>query len=475
MTFLRAGVPLAKLKYFRELLEEGAYSLTDTRHMMDIVPFVLSEEKAQVKAEIEGKCVSMIFDGTSRLGEVLVVVLRFLDSDWKIQQRLVRMMFLAKNMTGEETARESINVLSVSLSIPPHLLLAAMRDRASVNNVAMRTISVVYPNVLDVGCISHTIDLVGSKFSTPVLNSFVSLWISLFSHSHKAKALWKQQTGRAMATFSKTRWWSRWEVMHQLMVQFGDVEPFLTNTDVGAATSSHLLNMLQNTQQCQMLRVELAVLIDAGLHFVNATYRMEGDGPLILKAYEEIVTVRAALQSAHYPNVVAVAQQIAQGDANFQQRLQTHASNCICPGLQYFQEKLGNDLRSPVSAFKAARLFSPVKVHEMKPVATDINTLSEFPFLNDSVTLNNLKTELPTHLAKAMDVSPEFDVLEWWRRNSDALPHWSSAAQKILVVQPSSAAAERVFSLLANSFGDRQENSLEDYIEASIMLQYNQH
>ena len=35
---------------------------------------------------------------------------------------------------------------------------------------------------------------------------------------------------------------------------------------------------------------------------------------------------------------------------------------------------------------------------------------------------------------------------------------------------PSSAAVERAFSLLANSFGDRQQNALEDYVEASVML-----
>ena len=40
--------------------------------------------------------------------------------------------------------------------------------------------------------------------------------------------------------------------------------------------------------------------------------------------------------------------------------------------------------------------------------------------------------------------------------------------------QPSAAAAERVFSLLQNSFKDQQYSSLKDYIEASIMLQYNQ-
>ena len=111
----------------------------------------------------------------------------------------------------------------------------------------------------------------------------------------------------------------------------------------------------------------------------------------------------------------------------------------------------------------------------MKPVATDVDALSVFPFLNDLIAMNNLKGELPSYVAKASDVSPEFDILEWWKRNSDGLPHWSLAATKVLVVQPSSAAAERVFSILSNSFTDKQEHSLEDYVEASVMLQYNQH
>ena len=110
-------------------------------------------------------------------------------------------------------------------------------------------------------------------------------------------------------------------------------------------------------------------------------------------------------------------------------------------------------------------------MNELKPVATDLDALSVFPFLSDS--FDNLKIELLSYLAKAMGVSPEVDTLEWWKRNSDALPSWSSAARKVLVVQPPSAAAKRMFSILANSFGDKQENSLEDYVEASVMLQYN--
>ena len=44
---------------------------------------------------------------------------------------------------------------------------------------------------------------------------------------------------------------------------------------------------------------------------------------------------------------------------------------------------------------------------------------------------------------------------------------------KVLLVQPSSAAAERVFSLLNASLNDLQDHALLDYLQASVMLQYN--
>ena len=65
---------------------------------------------------------------------------------------------LAKSLTGEELARELISVLSVTYSITSNSLLAVMRDGASVNNVAIQTLKIVYPLVIDIRCFSHTID-----------------------------------------------------------------------------------------------------------------------------------------------------------------------------------------------------------------------------------------------------------------------------------------------------------------------------
>lgn len=103
--------------------------------------------------EISGKPVSIIFDGTSRLGEALVIVLRFLDN-WEIKQRLVQ---LVRSMTGEELAREILGVCCREYNLSTEQVLAAMRDQASVNNVAIRHIKVMFPNLLDIGCYSHTL------------------------------------------------------------------------------------------------------------------------------------------------------------------------------------------------------------------------------------------------------------------------------------------------------------------------------
>lgn len=199
--FLKAGVPLSKIDSFRELLEENAYRLTDRRNMHDYVPFILKDEENRIRQEIDGKQLSIIFDGTSRLGEALAIVVRFVNDDLSIHQRLVRLQMLTKSLTGEEIARELITALSVSYSIHPSNLLGAMRDRASTNNVAMRTLMIVYPKVVDIGCFSHTIDHVGGYFKTPVLTDFTSLWISLFSHSPKTRLLWKTRTDRSMKSY----------------------------------------------------------------------------------------------------------------------------------------------------------------------------------------------------------------------------------------------------------------------------------
>ena len=47
------------------------------------------------------------------------------------------------------------------------------------------------------------------------------------------------------------------------------------------------------------------------------------------------------------------------------------------------------------------------------------------------------------------------------------------AARIVFAISPNSASCERVFALLKNLFGEEQVHALADYVQASLMLNYN--
>ena len=468
--FLKAGIPLAKVDDLRALLEENGLKLTHSSHLADYIPLLLRQEKELLKNEIQGVPVSIVFDGTTREGEALAIVVRFVRS-WKIEQRLVRLLLLAKPVTGDELAREILTVLSTELGIASTKLLACMRDRAAVNGKAMRTIGIMYPGVMDIGCFSHALDIVGGNFKTPTLDKFMKHWVKLFQYSCKAKLLWRDKTGQSPKHYSPTRWWSKWECEKQIMLQWGDVPDFLTSVDVAPKSREKLLHLYQNDGT--NLMIELAVTIDAGEPFVKACYSLEGDGPLALSCYEVLSTVKASIQVKHWANTRALAQKLAAERQlpGLEQQLMAYALTCVQPGFTYFESKFGGELLPSVRAFQAASLFHPVKITDLHPDASAVEDLKAFHFLQGAIP--DLQKELPQYLAAAEGVSAEVEVLKWWEKHEDKLPHWSAACQQVLLCQPSSAAVERVFSFLNSSFSDQQSRALEDYVELSLMLQCN--
>ena len=232
---------------------------------------------------------------------------------------------------------------------------------------------------------------------------------------------------------------------------FGDACTFLHGSDLPATTTRKLLEILQNPAKCRKLKMELCITVDSMQPFVQATYLLEGDGPLVFTAYEQIRKLYNHISLEHYPNVTALAREQAQGNSSHEQQLLAYAKSCVIPAYAYFKTKFDNDLKSTLDAFKAACYFNPCKLAELKPTSADIDDLCCFPFLK-SETIADFKSELPQYLAIAEGVSPKINPVEWWKTHEDDLPNWARSCKMVLLVQPSSAAAERAFSLLASSF-----------------------
>ena len=174
--------------------------------------------------------------------------------------------------------------------------------------------------------------------------------------------------------------------------------------------------------------MELAALIDGGVDFVNATYFLEGDGPLIFTCYERLSAVSKAVAVDCYPNTVAVARLFSDGNDALCKQLIAQGKACIQPGLRFYQEKFSGQFHETVRAFKAARLCCPVQVQSLAPTAASLEEFRNFPFITDD-TIANLARELPLYLAAAdgVTVSCENDKLTWWaaHRPSRIGLHWS--------------------------------------------------
>ena len=82
---------------------------------------------------------------------------------------------------------------------------------------------------------------------------------------------------------------------------------------------------------------------------------------------------------------------------------------------------------------------------------------------------STLASELPAYLAPVdgiVDLSKEQKLARWGARRH-IVTHWASLVRKLLLIQPSSAAFNKVFSLLS-TLSSQQEN-------ASVMIRYSEY
>ena len=127
--------------------------------------------------------------------------------------------------------------------------------------------------------------------------------------------MWRTKTGLPAPTYSATRWWSKREVIKHLHDAFGDIPSFVEEEDLPPSRLK-LQEILDNPPRNRKLQIEIAITVDAGEPFVKATYRLEGDGPLVLSAYEEIAALRVAISNQYYLNTNAVATKLSSFSSN---------------------------------------------------------------------------------------------------------------------------------------------------------------
>ena len=121
------------------------------------------------------------------------------------------------------------------------------------------------------------------------------------------------------------------------------------------------------------------------------------------------------------------------------------------PAINWFLRKFNVDLGNVVTLFRRARYFDPMAVQDLNLTAENVRSLRIFPFLDSDRTIEALQAELPAYIAAAdgTDITEDDKKVRWWSLRQNDLPAWADAVRKVLLIQQSSAASERAFSLLA--------------------------
>ena len=160
--------------------------------------------------------------------------------------------------------------------------------------------------------------------------------------------------------------------------------------------------------------------------------------------------------------------------------------DALVPGFDYLEARITGTCDAQYSLVEMHELCKLVRAFDpnfalVHVDAAYIDQMVVITPLNALDMLDDMKQQLPAYLTAAA-TAPTFDkgsmadysdaILGWWRANGSSFPGWAIAARVVFAISPNSASCERVFSLLANLFGESQMLSLSDLIQASLMLNY---
>jgi protein-arginine kinase activator protein McsA len=516
-SFLATGISLNKLRDDSNgllgLLEAATGNLC-IAHMYDLVSEVHELEIVTLKKELKkAGPITLIFDGTTDVCEVVALVARWVDTETnRVQQRLLCADMYEKSMTGEDLT-VMLHEQIVKYEIAAVRIVGYCRDGASVNSKAVNLLSGITRNSEDIVCTCHAACLAGTLLSKSLGNAskLVSKYSSMLSRSNIAMQAMKATIGKRPATKSMVRWGSEYNVADEIFVYIDHLKDLVNNNDheFAAELRQSIREMLSEhgpldengLNSLQRIKLELALYKDFGECIFQFVYGFEGDGFLTPLIYARMTEVCSRMESivttrVNCPRLHQTVEAITPDVGRQQQLLQVFCAKAA-PARDKFIScflNAGGSCARMMQTYKCLSILAPHIARDLNAAQrTDyISRIANTKFMKylDSAvpggvdrTINRLTEELPRYLQLAAGyIHQPQDILskqardlnDWWIQIVNDLPAFKSVYNCGLLLQPSSAAAERVFSMIRCMFDDRQEGALIDYKEGAVMTRYNQ-
>ena len=268
-----------------ELLQEfGKFSLSETQ-VNSMIRILTRMEIKSVKHTLEPiQQMTLIFDAATETAEVFAVVARYWQGD-TFHQRLISVDWLSSSLDAQRQAAHLVQTIMRKFDIDPAHIIACIRDGSSVNGACGDLLKQHNPQMLDIACVSHTICRC-DVFNCPSAASFLSKWSHLISDSGCARLLFRRKTTKRALRKRKTRWFTEYQLCAQVWKFWDTVIWIIKHPGTFAPNLRASLKEMIEDGSLDILRRELALILDVGKPMVELCYLSEGDNVLAPRVHK---------------------------------------------------------------------------------------------------------------------------------------------------------------------------------------------
>ncbi len=505
---LRFNISVDKLDGdFKELLEEKReqrMSLGEKSNLVrDHLGPLIAEKLEYLKGEIRGQNVSFVADASPRFAEGFIVILRWILPDLVIRQEIIEFRLFDSPLKGQDYTHLVIAALE-SLNVARVCLLSGATDRAATNGVLARSLAPVFPAYIHSFCMAHAYDSLSKELNVSEARLFLKAWNKVFSKSASARDVFKTIALESVKRKHRIRWGSTTDQVLQIIRVWSFLEKILVDLQKNNYSKkgvAQLAKFRDSFGATSNLAIELCVVADVAHHLKSANLLLQGDGLLAPFAYNQLAKTMEMFQGIQdsrvaqtLPNTAAIVSQVAVQNTA---AVSVHVRQMIEPAFQKFKHvfldtqrdgEAGVSLHESKVIFRLAQVFQPklcqAWLNRKDSAKLNIGEQLGFPLIQRFLGRELCQAclvefpELVVVYAEfaSQDERPSFmnpeELRTFWRGNKDRLPAWYAALLRISLVCPSSAAAERGFSVWRTVIDDQKTNTLEDRQKLTLQEVY---
>lgn len=443
------------------------------------------------------------FDSSPRNDDAAAVVLSCCRPTFEVSERIAAFNLFARPLDGAEWTRFILDTTD-SYLLKRNQFLFGNSDRGGANKPLVRQLRSIWPNYVHVWCYCHALSLCGEREDFPVLKEFLTLFGKVFKKSDAARLIFYKCAAESLRKESRIKWWTKYERKEQLLRLYSVLPRIFKLVEEAHICKKTIRPLRQFFDQHLALYSDLPLALAASVDFFapfkRATTFFESAKFISPYVYAEMKRVSALVGIVlnarscppELPNLFAL---LASAPPSVDKvRRWNYVRTGLTKAAEYYHnlfvacievdeedaiDTTKISFRESVDLFRFARLFDPHEakrmfdapnfdLNEWKGIATPLVDIwdelcQDFPKLVSTYTtyVNEEGIEL-THDS----------LLEWYAKNSNTLGAWAQAAQRFVLLRPSSAVVERVFSIWKTAVPQESLSSLQDTQQLRVQLNF---